>query len=759
MKVRLQQKLTRISFILTGLLVCVMAVATFVEYSRGTPFVLRYIYHSSWFIAFWTATAAVGAGALLCRRLPRHVMLLHVAFCMVLTGAAVSHFTAEGGRMDLRLGQITDAYEAEHGPDEAKRVEHLPFKIRLEKFRVHWHEGGSIPRKYVGDLSLYEDDGHVMRCSLAVNDVLEYRGIRFYLMGFDNDRRGIAMSLYADRWGMTISYAGYALLLLAFIGVFFSSRGAFRRLLRHPLLRRGMATAVVLLLLSAPQTLCAVPALPVDVAADFGRLSVVYNGRVCPLQTLAYDFTEKLYGTTTYEGLTPEQVLTGWLFWPEKWQEEPVLKVSSPVLRRQLGLEKYVAYKDFFKNGYCLEPLVERYYSGERKGLPAAAAEVDDRLGLIDALLEERLLKIFPSGKGEHSRWYAPAEPLPEGWPAKIGDMLPHRVFEEFRVAAVTQDYATLQQRILALKDFQKLHCAVGLPSAFMVEAERIYNVFNPITFLAYLNFAAGLLFFAVFMWGRNRRTSRYARSFHFLGSFLLCASLAALTFHITLRCLIGGRLPLSNAHETMLTIAWLTQSIALVFSRLKRFYAIGEMAVPFSFIIAGSFLLVASIGQMNPHITPLIPVLASPWMSLHVSLVMAAYSLLSFTFLCAVAAFPVRLLRKNGSNPRYRVHEESLQVMSRLMLLPALALLTAGIFVGAVWAGESWGRYWGWDPKETWALITLLVYAVPLHGESLRCFKRPMVYHTYMLLAFATVLMTYFGVNYYLTGLHSYAG
>lgn len=194
MKVRLQQKLTRISFILTGLLVCVMAVATFVEYSRGTPFVLRYIYHSSWFIAFWTATAAVGAGALLCRRLPRHVMLLHVAFCMVLAGAAVSHFTAEGGRMDLRLGQITDAYEAEHGPDEAKRVEHLPFKIRLEKFRVHWHEGGSIPRKYVGDLSLYEDDGHVMRCSLAVNDVLEYRGIRFYLMGFDNDRRGIAMS-------------------------------------------------------------------------------------------------------------------------------------------------------------------------------------------------------------------------------------------------------------------------------------------------------------------------------------------------------------------------------------------------------------------------------------------------------------------------------------------------------------------------------------------------------------------------------------
>ena len=698
MKVRLQQKLTRISFILTGLLVCVMAVATFVEYSRGTPFVLRYIYHSSWFIAFWTATAAVGAGALLCRRLPRHVMLLHVAFCMVLTGAAVSHFTAEGGRMDLRLGQITDAYEAEHGPDEAKRVEHLPFKIRLEKFRVHWHEGGSIPRKYVGDLSLYEDDGHVMRCSLAVNDVLEYRGIRFYLMGFDNDRRGIAMSLYADRWGMTISYAGYALLLLAFIGVFFSSRGAFRRLLLHPLLRRGMATAVVLLLLSAPQTLCAVPALPVDVAADFGRLSVVYNGRVCPLQTLAYDFT-------------------GWLFWPEKWQEEPVLKVSSPVLRRQLGLEKYVAYKDFFKNGYRLEPLVERYYSGERKGLPAAAAEVDDRLGLIDALLEERLLKIFPSGKGEHSRWYAPAEPLPEGWPAKIGDMLPHRVFEEFRVAAVTQDYATLQQRILALKDFQKLHCAVGLPSAFMVEAERIYNVFNPITFLAYLNFAAGLLFFAVFMWGRNRRTSRYARSFHFLGSFLLCASLAALTFHIALRCLIGGRLPLSNAHETMLTIAWLTQSIALVFSRLKRFYAIGEMAVPFSFIIAGSFLLVASLGQM------------------------------------------VRLPRKNGSNPRYRVHEESLQVMSRLMLLPALALLTAGIFVGAVWAGESWGRYWGWDPKETWALITLLVYAVPLHGESLRCFKRPMVYHTYMLLAFATVLMTYFGVNYYLTGLHSYAG
>lgn len=165
-----------------------------------------------------------------------------------------------------------------------------------------------------------------------------------------------------------------------------------------------------------------------------------------------------------------------------------------------------------------------------------------------------------------------------------------------------------------------------------------------------------------------------------------------------------------------------------------------------FRFLLSGFALLVSYLGQMNPQITPLMPVLVSPWLSTHVSLIMMSYALFAFMMLNGILAL---CLRRSA---------RMLMLLSRLLLYPAVFFLGAGIFLGAVWANASWGRYWAWDPKEVWALITFMVYGAAFHARSLRIFRSPLFFHIYMIVAFLTVLMTYFGVNYILGGMHSYA-
>lgn len=220
----------------------------------------------------------------------------------------------------------------------------------------------------------------------------------------------------------------------------------------------------------------------------------------------------------------------------------------------------------------------------------------------------------------------------------------------------------------------------------------------------------------------------------------LLCLSFAALTFGIALRWIVSGNVPMSNGYESMLTVAWLVMLIASCLQFRVR------MVMVFGFLLSGFFLLVGHINQMDPAIGQMMPVLNSPLLSLHVSIIMMSYALLSLTFICGVMGLCLRS------------HEEDLQTLSRLFLYPALTTLGLGIFIGAIWANISWGNYWSWDSKETWALITLMIYAIPMHSRSLPRLRRPHAYHIYCTLAFLAVLMTHFGVNYFLRGMHSYA-
>ena len=285
---------------------------------------------------------------------------------------------------------------------------------------------------------------------------------------------------------------------------------------------------------------------------------------------------------------------------------------------------------------------------------------------------------------------------------------------------------------------YQEVSSGSSLPSKIQYQAERINNDFPFATILFMVNLTLGFiaLFYTIYRMTKNRQL----KALDITLPILLCISFLALTFGLALRWIISGNVPLSNGYESMLSVAWLVLLISIFMQFRIR------IVMVFGFMLSGFFLLVSHINQMDPAIGQMMPVLNSPLLSIHVSIIMMSYALLSLTFICGIMGICMRS------------HGDELRDLSRLFLYPALTTMGFGIFIGAIWANVSWGNYWSWDSKETWALITFMIYAVVVHTQSLPVFRKPLVYHIYITLAFLSIAMTYFGVNYFLTGMHSYA-
>ena len=399
-------------------------------------------------------------------------------------------------------------------------------------------------------------------------------------------------------------------------------------------------------------------------------------------------------------------------------------------------------------NQYKLDGLNARILSGEDVADRRGIEEANEKYNLISMLYSGTFLKIFPHRQlGAHTLdWYAQNDLLPKEM--NEGEWLfIRKSFGYLQEMIVKKDFNGVSALLDKMKMYQRKMAGDTLPSDMAFRAEKLYNTCDYTKPLAMGCLVIGVLAFLFYCQtlGHQRPIDRRWT----LGlNVLLIIPFLYLTLTIALRGYIGNHLPLSNGYETMQFMAWVT--LILSFYLQKRFILI----LPFGFLLCGLALLVSMLGEANPQITKLMPVLASPLLSIHVVVIMVAYSLLAFVMLNGVAAFILRFTHKE-----YRESVECLQLISRIILYPAVFLLAIGIFVGAVWANVSWGRYWGWDPKEVWALITMLVYALALHPASLHYFRRPLFFHLFSIVAFLTVLITYFGVNFLLGGMHSYAG
>ena len=670
-------------------LVCLLAIATFLEQACGTDFVEKYIYHTFWFCCLWGILAALAVMALIRRQLWKHLptLLLHGSFLVILAGAMLTFVGSRKGYVHLTVGNKVGSFvEQESG----RRID-LPFTLLLDSFRVEHYPGTEAPADYVSHIRILrsgqDTDSASCSRSVSMNRILSEQGFRFYQSSFDEDKRGSWLTVNYDPWGIGATYAGYVLLGISMIGLLFSHGGEFRRLMNHPLLRKGGVFCLLLLAGSMQVQGRTLPALSIRQADSLAYEQVIYHDRVVPFNTLARDFVVKLTGRPSYAGLTPEQIIGGWLLRPEVWQYEPMIYIKNRELCRLLNLKTpYASVADLFDGQrYRLQDFWQGRQETGRKMSPLekAIVETDEKVGLILMLLKGTLIR-----------------PLP-----KDGSVKP-------------------------------------LPLS-KIRAELIYNRIPFSKCLFMFNLTVGLLAFFHLVYCGLRHSSERSGLSRRINRFLVVALYAAFLFQLFgygLRWYVGGRIPLSNGYETMQFMALCTLVLACLFRRRFPF------TVPFGFLLSGFALLVAHLGQMNPQITPLMPVLVSPWLSMHVSLIMMSYALFAFIMLNGILALCIRR------------HERMLMLLSRLLLYPANFFLGAGIFMGAVWANVSWGRYWAWDPKEVWALITFLVYGMAFHSKSLSAFRRPLFFHIYMIAAFLTVLMTYFGVNYVLGGMHSYA-
>lgn len=670
-------------------LVCLLAIATFLEQACGTDFVEKYIYHTFWFCCLWGILAALAVMALIRRQLWKHLptLLLHGSFLVILAGAMLTFVSSRKGYVHLTVGNKVGSFvEQESG----RRID-LPFTLLLDSFRVEHYPGTEAPADYVSHIRILRSgqDTDSASCSrtVSMNRILSEQGFRFYQSSFDEDKRGSWLTVNYDPWGIGATYAGYVLLGISMIGLLFSHGGEFRRLMNHPLLRKGGVFCLLLLAGSMQVQGRTLPALSIRQADSLAYEQVIYHDRVVPFNTLARDFVVKLTGRPSYAGLTPEQIIGGWLLRPDVWQYEPMIYIKNRELCRLLNLKTpYASVADLFDGQrYRLQDFWQGRQETGRKMSPLekAIVETDEKVGLILMLQKGTLIR-----------------PLP-----KDGSVKP-------------------------------------LPLS-KIRAELIYNRIPFSKCLFMFNLTVGLLAFFHLVYCGLRHSSERSGLLRRINRFLVVALYAAFLFQLFgygLRWYVGGRIPLSNGYETMQFMALCTLVLACLFRRRFPF------TVPFGFLLSGFALLVAHLGQMNPQITPLMPVLVSPWLSMHVSLIMMSYALFAFIMLNGILALCIRR------------HERMLMLLSRLLLYPANFFLGAGIFMGAVWANVSWGRYWAWDPKEVWALITFLVYGMAFHSKSLSAFRRPLFFHIYMIAAFLTILMTYFGVNYVLGGMHSYA-
>ena len=666
--------------------VCI-GLATIIERYHGTAFVGRHIYGAWWFSALWAVLTVASFAYIMQQRMYKRlaVFLLHISLVVILAGALTTHLFAKRGTVRLRTGIAEINYI-----DTENHVERFPFSLTLKEFRIVNYPGTNAPLDYQSVI----ESGHE-EMLVSMNHIGYIDGYRLFQQSYDTDGEGVTLGVSHDPWGIAITYLGYLLLLLGIIATLLSRKTQMRALYRKAL------TILLLLVSMSANAQDKLPVIDKDIAHRMGTIQVLYNNRICPLNTVATDFAIKMTGSASWHGYSANEIFFSWMIYYSPWEKELLL-------------------------------------NNKRKG-------ADERNAVAEMFYNGQFTKIFPYRIGDNVNWYSPgAQSLPREIPVK------EQFFIKQSMDFLTESIVTGQRErafeiIAKIKLFQREMTGDLLPSESSTQAELFYNSLRSQKWPVFLALTLSLLLCVAMLTSvGEKRLKRVSLSF-----------MALLTVYITLqlalRWWIGGHVPVSNGPETMLFMAWV-QLLLTLFLR-KSF----PIITAFGPLMSSFCLLVAMLGGNSSPISPLMPVLQSPLLSVHVMTVMCAYALFALQMLIGIRALFL-IKKKKGNNQCHDTEVERATALSQLLLYPAVFLLAIGIFLGAVWANVSWGNYWSWDPKETWALITLMVYAVPFHRVSIPAFARPLCYHCYMVCAFLSVIITYFGVNYLLGGMHSYA-
>ena len=662
----------------------------------------------------------------------------------------------------------------------AKEIK-LPFSIKLVDFKLERYPGSMSPASYESDVVLIDKKENVtMPYKIYMNHVLDYKGYRFFQASYDRDEKGTVLSVNHDP-GTIWAYIGYLMLGIGMFWSLFSKHHRFAQLLKKAQKARDAKEAVVaffavFILLFGAQNLKAsdepakvVTSISKEHAAKFATLVVQdAQGRMKPIDTLAIEVLAKIHRSATleFDGKTIDanQVVLGMMVRPDAYKDLPIIRTKNKEINRLIGAPedaKYVSFAQFFQDpiklqGYKLMQQIDeasRKPASKQSRFDKEVLKVDERVNVVYMVFTGGLIKIWPLPNDPNNTWFDTIGAL---------NTFPHQYAQEVRDLALgyftaveegikTSNWSKADEVLAKIRSFQKTNGKSVYPSQDRIKAEVFYNHANifetiyPIYLL--VGFILLILSFVKII-KPHFKIDIYSK----ITLYILIVLFIAHTVGLALRWYISGHAPWSNGYESMIYIGWASVLAGFIFSKKS------PITMAATGILTGLILFVAHLNWMNPQVTNLVPVLNSYWLSIHVSMITASYGFLGLGALLGFISIVLYIMKngKNAHNISNSIIE--LNAINEMSLMIGLSMLTIGNFLGGVWANESWGRYWGWDPKETWALVTILVYAVVVHLRFIKAIYNEFNYAVISLLAFTSVLMTYFGVNYYLAGLHSYA-
>jgi cytochrome c-type biogenesis protein CcsB len=662
------------------------------------------------------------------------------------------------------------------------KVYTLPFNIKLNDFMAQKYPGTEKSFSSFESQVTVQDKADVFDYRIYMNHILDHNGYRFFQSSFDQDEKGTVLSVSHDYWGTMITYFGYFMLYFAMMAIMFTKHSRFADLKRKLEVvknkKANLLTILVLLLsfgafgqnhnaqfLNEKQldSILEKRKVPEVHAAKFARLIVQdAGGRMKPINTFSSELLRKVSHKDTYKGMNSDQVFLSMTQGGNIWIQIPMIyiKAGNDSIRKIIGIDatkEYASFIDFFDNkgNYKLSPYLDAAYKNANPNqFEKGFIETDKKVNLMEAALSGSILKIFPIPNDPNNKWVSFPE-LSEaglkGMAATYTQNILPLYFGALEKASVNNDYKPADQLLESINGFQKKFGAQVMPSEEKISSEILYNKYDVFQKLPYWYMFAAILmlFFTILKIFKERKALNVlVNTMHvIIGLFFALHTLALIA-----RWYISGHAPWSNAYESIIYVAWATMFFGLAFDIKSK------LTVASSAFVAAMILTAAYMNWIDPEIGNLQPVLNSYWLMIHVAIIVASYGPFALGMILGIVSLLLILFTNEKNKEKMKLNIKEISYINEMALTIGLIMLTIGNFLGGQWANESWGRYWGWDPKETWALISIMVYAFVIHSRFVPALRGKWVFNLMSVFAFVSILFTYFGVNFHLVGLHSYA-
>jgi cytochrome c-type biogenesis protein CcsB len=655
----------------------------------------------------------------------------------------------------------------------------LPFSIKLNDF---------IAEKYPGtekSYSAYEskvtvvDKKETFNARIFMNNILDYKGYRFFQASFSPDEKGTVLSVNHDFWGTTITYIGYFLLFFCMMALLFTKHSRFadlKRKLENVKRKKEKLLTIIVLFFSFtgfsqnhPHTTPKMNYLdsilyykvPEKQAAQFGRLVIQdAGGRMKPINTFSSELLRKVSHSNDFNGMNPDQVFLSMKQFPFAWIEVPLIYIKSgnDSIRKIIGAdksEKLIPFKKFFddKGNYKLSPyLDEAYKTANPNQFEKDFVETDKKVNLMNSALFGSILKIYPVPNDKNNKWLSNVELSHATGTAldTIKTAFPYYL-ESLMIATKSKNYTMANTMLNGIETYQKKFGKAVRPKDKKINYEILYNKYDVFQKLPYwyLTIAALMMLFTIIQIFKEKKwLSITVNVLHVVVGLLF----ATHTLGLMARWYISGHAPWSNAYEAIVYVAWATMFFGLAFDRKSK------LTVASSAFVTAMILTAAYANWIDPEIANLQPVLNSYWLMIHVAVIVASYGPFALGMILGFVALVLIFFTNEKNKAKMELNIKEITYINEMALTVGLIMLTIGNFLGGQWANESWGRYWGWDPKETWALISIMVYAFVIHARFVPSLRSTWIFNLMAMYAFVSILFTYYGVNFHLVGLHSYA-